>query len=165
MNIVVEGIDGSGKTRLARLISNQVSLDYADRNVLGQGPPKDYLAIVERLKKYLDQTDVVFDRHTAVSQPIYGLMRDDAVLPEELIKQFYSQKPIIIYARCIEDGLKKHQVNLETESQEHLQSLHDNYDRLLAEYDRWAMKHALIWYTEYSQGRQISLMVQGAMGR
>ena len=166
MNVVIEGVDGSGKTKLARIISQQVSLEYVDRARLGHGPPKSWEDVVNRLEQYLLEDTVVFDRHTAVSQPIYGsVLRNDEPLPSALITKFYRQKPVIIYARCISEGLEKHNINPDTESPDHLTALRDNYAQLLTRYDEWALKHAVIWYTDYYQASLIAQMVQGAFRR
>jgi thymidylate kinase len=165
MNVVIEGIDASGKTRLARAVAQQASLEYVDRSRLGHGPPKSPQDVISRLERYLQEDFVVFDRHTAVSQPIYGALREDPPLPAALIDAFYKSNPVIIYARCIQNRLKEHVVNAETDSPKHLTMLYANYDRLLAAYDQWAMKHALIWYTDYRQLKHIGRAVQGILGR
>lgn len=164
MNIVIEGIDGSGKTMLARLISRQLSVDYVDRNSLGSGPPKSYQDIVDRLQRYLQIDGGVFDRHTAISQPIYGILRNDDPLPKDLIDEFYNQKPVIIYARCVDKGLANHRPET-GEDPEHLASLKQEYNRLLSMYDSWAQNFAHIWYRKYEDAKLITRMVQGAIGR
>jgi hypothetical protein len=165
MIVVVEGIDASGKTKLARLISHQCSLDFADRAALGQGPPKNHKEIIDRLERYLQEDMCIFDRHTAISQPIYGALREDPPLPDALIDAFYAKNPVIIYARCVQYGLKNHQINPKTDTVEHMQQLNEHYGALLQAYDRWAMKHALMWYTNYTQGAYIARAVQGILGR
>lgn len=165
MIVVVEGIDGAGKTRLARTISAHISLQFADRKLLGQGPPESPEQMDERIRKYLQEDDVIFDRHPIISQPIYGTMRDDPPINPDYIAAFYAKNPVIIYARCVQDRLKNHEINPDTDSQKHMKMLVENYDQLLQMYDEWAMKHALIWYTDYSQGAYVMRAVQGIMKR
>lgn len=164
MNVVIEGIDGAGKTRLAKFISSQLSIDYVDRDSLGCGPPTSHKDIIDRLERYLQVDGGVFDRHTAISQPIYGTLRDDEPLPEALIHAFYAQKPVIIYARCIDDGLEAHKPDAD-EDPGHLKSLAANYEKLLAMYDKWAANHAHIFYRQYADMKLVTQMVQGAFRR
>ena len=163
MTVIVEGIDGSGKTTLAKHISRDLSIPFMDRDLLGRGVPKSFEEVVERLKKYLATDGVVFDRHTAVSQPIYGIIRNDPILPLELIRGFYSQNNIIIYARCL-TAFSAHKPS-PGDTEEHLKSVATNWQSLLTRYDVWAASNAHIFYRRYEDEKLIIRMVQGAFKR
>jgi len=164
MNVIVEGIDGAGKTMLAKAISRDLSIPFMDRDKLGRGVPKDFAEIVDRAEAYLQEDGVVFDRHTLVSQPIYGVLRNDPLLPTALLDAFYRQKNVIIYARCVDKKLEGH-IPSPGDTEEHLVSLFNNYNRLLTIYDNWALAHTHIWYRNYEDTKLITRFVQGAFKR
>lgn len=78
MRIVIEGIDGVGKSTLAKALAAQIGGALLQTY---PGPPEDE---VEFLKRLIDATllaysnpAVVFDRHPAVSEYVYGLAFED----------------------------------------------------------------------------------------
>lgn len=164
MNVIVEGIDNTGKTTLAKAISRDLSIEFMDRTKLGRGVPTSFEQVVDRAERYLQEDGVVFDRHTCITQPIYGMLRDDPDLPKALLDAFYNEDNIIIYARCTGNVLVGHEPS-PGDTEEHLRDIGDNYGALLAAYDKWAIEHAHIIYTNYNQTKLITRMVGGAFKR
>lgn len=144
MNVVVEGPDNSGKTTLVRYIAPRLGLAVRK----GEGPPhsaEEWAARFEHEPKGY----ALFDRHTAVSEPIYGtILRGVSYASEypELLTQFYAQPRLFIYCRNDTWDLGNHVADHERDSDEHLQALALNHPAICQAYDAWALKYANIVY-------------------
>lgn len=141
MNVVLEGPDGGGKSYLAEAIAEATGM----RIQQGSGPPRRPGEIEQRLRDYDVMEDVVFDRHPAVSQPIYARLRGETMSPEfwGLVDRFYRSQSIIIYCRA--ESPARHVVK-PGENPEHIAAVHDRYPQLLSMYDEWAAKRAHLVY-------------------
>lgn len=141
MNIVLEGPDGGGKSTLAEKISAVTGL----RVQQGSGPPRGVGEIEARMTAYLALDGVVFDRHPAVSQSVYGAMRGEG-FSEEFVRlrdQFYDSGPLMVY--CRSTTASRHVVK-PGESEDHVRLLTLRYSHLVEAYDAWALKHAQLLY-------------------
>lgn len=147
MNIVLEGPDGGGKSTLALHLMEELNRNSSDPYLLqpGEGPPKFIDEINERLRRYALHKNAIFDRHPAVSQPIYSQLREvDNNMPDiDLVCAFYASKPLIIYCRSITAA---HHVVKEGEDPTHIDALTKNYEQLVHLYDVWALQHAHFIY-------------------
>jgi GTPase SAR1 family protein len=143
MNIVVEGVDASGKsTLIKRLVSERPRFVVAS-----EGPPKYAGEMNVRVVKYRQYEDVIFDRHPCVSQPIYGKLRThfDAI-EKTLTEAFYSTRPFFVYCRPnLSRGFDNHVADAH-EDPAHLDAVKHNYMKLLRAYDEWALDHAHVVY-------------------
>lgn len=141
VNVILEGSDGSGKSTLAAYLSGELNI----RVQQGSGPPRHEGEIEQRLRAYLNLDGVIFDRHPAISQPIYGMLRKELLSPEfkAMVSEFYGQPSLIIYCRAT--SLEKHRVK-EGENPDHIAALNDNHAALLAAYDAWAVARANLIY-------------------
>lgn len=135
INIVLEGPDASGKSTLAAYLAN-----HLQRTIIpSEGPEKHPGEINERVRRYQIHKGVIFDRHPCVSQPIYGLLAENTPIDQELLDEFYSSSPILIY--CSGGSFDKHEAT-EHDTADHLKAVEENYDRLARLYESWAVKHA-----------------------
>lgn len=141
MNVILEGPDGSGKSTLAKLIAQLTGLPIQE----GSGPPRRPGEIEDRLERYLGLDGRIFDRHPAVSQPIYARIRGEALSPrfQELVSQFYQRGDLLVYCRATSPD--RHVVK-EGENPEHIRKLTDGYSGLVEGYDQWAVCHAQLIY-------------------
>jgi energy-coupling factor transporter ATP-binding protein EcfA2 len=140
VNVILEGPDGGGKSTLAAHLAGALDMRVQG----GSGPPKSTQEIVDRANAYLKMTDVVFDRHPCVSQPIYGAMRGDPpAITHELLKAFYDSPQLIIY--CRSESSHRHVVK-PGENPEHVEKLTTNYQKLISHYDAWALTRAHLVY-------------------
>lgn len=141
MDIVFEGPDGSGKSTLARHVCDTLALTL----IPGAGPPREPGEIERRLAKYLTITNAVYDRHPAISQPIYGALRGETSSDEfiDLVSQFYYHKPLLVYCRATD--LRRHVVK-PGENPEHIAIVERRHRDLLELYDAWAFEHAHVIY-------------------
>jgi thymidylate kinase len=141
VNVILEGPDGGGKSTLAEYLANQLDL----RIQQGSGPPKHPGEIEERLRAYLDMDGVIFDRHPAISDPIYNVLRGTRESPEfkAMMTEFYGQPSLIIY--CRSTNAARHKVK-EGEHPEHIKMLTEKYERLVQVYDQWALERAHLMY-------------------
>lgn len=70
--IIIEGVDGSGKSTLVQTLAERLELPVAPRVV-----SKDMTPMVD-LRKWTDENlaagfqEMIFDRHRLISEPIYG---------------------------------------------------------------------------------------------
>ena len=143
MNIVLEGPDGAGKSTLAKKIAIATGMSIKG----SEGPAKSFGEINQRVIKYsLLKTCCIFDRHPCVSNDLYN-----AILPtdqpthnikQELIDEFYSSKPFIIYCRPDLEGFATATRSLETDTDEFHRHIAENYERLIKLYDYWALHNA-----------------------
>ena len=135
--IVIEGIDSTGKSTLAVEFASIHGLNIQE----SEGPAKSFEEIHHRIDRYSNMVDTIFVRHPCVSQPIYSVIHPTPVdIRTEVLEAFYELKPFFIYCdpgpRC-----PKH-VPKPGEDPIFIQSIADNYDKLLAHYRRWAIAHA-----------------------
>lgn len=137
MNIVLEGIDDTGKSTLATHLCWRYNLSIVRSEGPSQGPEE----MADRCARYARMHDVIFDRHPCVSEPIYGAHREASFHPTpEAIKQFYDQKPVFIY--CEPTRPPHLEAKSACDTPEHLDMVKIRYDELLAMYRTWALKHA-----------------------
>jgi hypothetical protein len=145
MTIIIEGIDASGKSTLAKYLSIELGLTIQE----SEGPPKYRGELDERIVKYfklMAAGRTLFVRHPCVSQPIYGLLRvkSDAIDPAH-ITEFYGNDPFFIYCDPGKRGLSSHEVKPE-EDPEHVAAVEEKYALLLVHYRMWAMERAHLVY-------------------
>lgn len=141
MNVVLEGPDGAGKSYLAEAIARATGM----RVQQGSGPPKQPGEIERRMVDYSFMEDAVFDRHPAVSQPIYARIRGEDMSPEfwRLVDGFYRARPVVVY--CRSESPARHVVK-PGENPAHVAAVHERYPALVAAYDEWATRHAHLLY-------------------
>lgn len=66
-NIIVEGIDGTGKSYLVKILSELLQMEAHWPG----GPPSDDIDMVNRLNWQLNQDNTIFDRLTCISEACY----------------------------------------------------------------------------------------------
>lgn len=142
--IVLEGVDASGKSTLAKIISERFGWPIQP----SEGPPHFPGEMNQRVEKYMHQGPRIYDRHPCVSQIIYGKMRSHLdPIDDWRIDLFYKSCPIFIYCEPGNKGLNGHvHKPNQYDSPEHLANVDKNYDALLVEYRRWAIDHANFIY-------------------
>jgi thymidylate kinase len=162
MNVIIEGPDNSGKSTLARAISERINWPIWEK----EGKPPTFEDTVKKIERYLreiPQEGIIIDRHPIVSQMVYGsTVRKDPQVPRELMREFSAQRHLIIYARCIHLGLQGHKAS-PTDTPEHLEQLREKYVKILTAYDFWALRCAHIIYNNWRQVPLIVRMCEGAL--
>jgi hypothetical protein len=161
-NIILEGPDNAGKSTLAKFLRRAIQWPLKDR----EGKPPSRRSMIDKVERYLNIDGYIIDRHVVISQTIYGqALRDDLPIPFDLVSAFYAQPNLIIYCRCIDQGLEGHQPTMHegglADTVDHCVELERNYERLIQLYDEWAIRHAHIVYTRYDQMEWILSMVRG----
>lgn len=143
MAIIIEGIDNSGKSTLARIVAKRLGLLLVE----SEGPPKYAGEMNHRVERYRAMSRPLFVRHPCVSQVIYGRLRgEENSISTDLIREFYDQGHLFIYCDPLGRGLQGHVVKDGHDSSAHLKAIEDEYGNLLAMYRDWAFHHAHIVY-------------------
>lgn len=155
MHIVLEGPDNSGKSTLARFLSDTLNLPVQ----ASEGPEKFPGEINQRVSGYLQLPRTIFDRHPCVSQEIYRHYNGTTSINQANLNYFYNSCPIFIYCDTSRD-LKTHVVK-DHDSKEHLELLRLNHTEIVLQYRVWAMKHANILYRINDSMARISAMIRG----
>lgn len=144
--IILEGIDGSGKTTLGNIVAKHFLANFQ----LGEGPPRKGEDINDRIRHYLNrQGPWVFDRHPVVSQSIYNMMGSNPQkVDPELYQRFHADpRNIFIYCDPLERGLANATSDHPTaDTPEYIAELESKYLLLLAAYRSWACQHAHLVY-------------------
>lgn len=140
--IVIEGMDNSGKSTLARAFGEYMTMRVQE----SEGPPKSDDEINTRVDEYADMKDTIFVRHPVVSNAIYGKFRleGDPITPGRAMI-FYESNPLLIYCDAAMRGLDGH-IEKDHDSVDHMKMVNDKYNNLLQEYRLWAAQRAHFIY-------------------
>ena len=158
MNIILEGPDHTGKSTLAKAISEATGWPIKDK----EGRPATQLLLFEKFRKYEAIEGMIIDRHPIISQSVYGIIRGDKQIPREFSNNFFNrQDDIVIYCRCERD-LVDHEPS-DTDTPEHLKMIEEQRDRVFSIYDNWATLCAHILYNRYEDLELTVAMVEGAL--
>lgn len=160
MHIVLEGPDNAGKSTLATKLSERLNLTIQHSG----GPSKYKGEVNERADSYNADTDPkIFDRHPCVSQNIYvcALGTGGELVTAERVKEFYDNKPLIIYCRN-NGSLDGHQQS-EHSSEEYFNKVEKNYEALCELYDHWGVRHAHMIYRIGDDVNQLVKAIKGAI--
>jgi GTPase SAR1 family protein len=142
--IVIEGMDNSGKSTLARYLAENMKTEIQE----SEGPPQSRTEINDRIRRYQKAKNTIFVRHPCVSNIIYDITRppeERNLIDEALIDEFYDSDPTFIYCDPQERRMQGHLVK-EHDSVEHLDRVHRYYPMLLSYYREWAINYAHIIY-------------------
>lgn len=157
MNIMLEGIDNSGKSTLASMLSQAIYMPI----LKGTRMPTFELTL-EKIRSYLGIENVIMDRHPIISEMIYGRLRDHPPISSHLLTGFNLQTKIVVYCRCVGKGMEGH-LPSPSDTPDHLEAVQKRYDELLAAYDEWALRGAHIIYHEYWQAELVIHFIKGAV--
>lgn len=151
-SVILEGPDGGGKSTLAERLSKALGMTVQQ----GSGPPRGPGEIETRTRQYLELKGVVFDRHPAVSQYIYGRMRAEPMSQEflGLVAAFYRAPGVCIYCRSTSPD--RHVVK-DSDNPDHVAMLTAKYQELVRAYDIWALGRADLVWTFAPQPRMSSV--------
>jgi len=131
--IIIEGMDNSGKTKLAESLSYKFNLEVMKRS----GPPKNREAfILDTLELLTLDPEVIYDRHPIISEGVYGpVLRDTNVFESEGTHwEFYMDRliknnPLLIYCRPPDTKI------LSFGSREQMEGVREKARRLIDRYD------------------------------
>lgn len=146
--VIFEGPDGGGKSTLIEHVKSKMVIDAC---IVSEGPEKYKGEMDDRVRRYhalaraQRNAPLIFDRHPCISQPIYGLIHNQPPPAVELVNYLYAFKPFIIYCRPM--GGPNHTASeAEWDTPEFLANVDRNFDKLVAEYDAWSLRHANLTY-------------------
>jgi GTPase SAR1 family protein len=169
MLIVIEGMDGTGKTTLAKKLQEKFPQFEYQKPVPSEGPEgqtADYMInwMADRFKEIRSGANYIMDRINLVSEEIYGpICRGGSRLGADsitnvrmidLMSKFFSLHPIIIYCRpdndTIIDNLKNDGVFQMSGVLENSEKLIDAYDRFFGAWEKAGVPVIVYDYTEDS---------------
>lgn len=160
MNIVIEGIDASGKSSLAQVLAAGLGMEIIE----SEGPEKEPGELNARVNRYFQHHQAIFVRHPCVSDPIYSKGRGRAsAIADHLIDRFYTQRNLFVYCDPLKRGLKGHIIKKAVDTDAHTKMLADNYGMLLTAYRDWALYHAHILYRIGDGADRIGQLIQGVL--
>jgi len=136
--IILEGIDGSGKSTLSKILTESIDLipHHSNRT---EGLCQERILIDSSKKNY------VFDRSFIISESIYGpILRGTSPYKIDfMIDYLTSLNPLIVYLRPptgLLEGRRKYvlfdKTKPETKPLEHRKIIWENYHRILRNYDQ-----------------------------
>lgn len=157
MNVILEGPDNCGKSTLALAIHEATGLPIKEK----EGRPNTWPAMLEKIRKYETIDGHIIDRHPIISQSVYGLLRNDPEIPDELLDRFFDRRDLIIYCRCLR-SLDDHEAS-PTDTPEHLTMIDARAQEVLDTYDNWAAICANIIYSQYAQTEMVVAMVKAVL--
>lgn len=134
MLVVIEGVDGSGKTTLCEKIREAIKPYFAIlRHSQRPKTPEDLTNILSWITYIPDTMDVVIDRYPLISESIYGpVFRQRDLFTESGIDIPYHLNRIdrIVYCRPPMHYIKH---NMHVQAQ--MSGVHDKIDELVTRYD------------------------------
>lgn len=133
--IVLEGVDGSGKTTLAKILSRDLELPIASRVVKSEeGPPPKQELVKWLYKELADETPKIYDRFPIYSDPIYtAILKREPNIGKGAVRYFHENyTPFLVlcdpgWSKVKESALNEPQMDgVHT----HLESLYSQYRKL-----------------------------------
>jgi len=146
--VIVEGPDNAGKSTLIAHLAATLGLSY----VPGEGPAKSTEEINERVMRYAQKDNVIFDRHPCISQPLYNQFRTGGPeIERSFIDDLYRRDDVLfVYCRGrpgVEGHvIKAHDSQTDAMGTRHEDTVRDNYLAICRAYDEWALKWAHVSY-------------------
>lgn len=148
--IVIEGMDNSGKSTLARSMAAYMKLVVQE----SEGPPliepmhdpTGEIEINERVDRYQAMEGRLFVRHPVISNAIYGKFREEGnPITLDRTALFYEARPVLIYCDAGERGFEGHELKAH-DTERHQNLLMRRKDELLTAYRLWAAQYATFVY-------------------
>lgn len=144
-NVIIEGPDATGKSTLARFLSNRLSMPIQE----SEGAPKSYEELSDRITRYSTIDNTIFVRHPLISNPIYDTLRlldgKNAVGTPKI--SLYKNNPIFISCAPTSSILPAVHTPNANDTEEHLNQVQKFYLHLCQMYKRWADYNAHLHYT------------------
>lgn len=151
-NIVIEGPDFVGKTTLGKALLDKLSrpefaIPWMYRH---SGGSSDYpKVLLERMIAQMERTYAIFDRHSAISEQVYGrVIRHGPLFPRDVGFYFLEElNPLVVYCigRVTQTELKELSVKSHKPKQ-FVRSVIENYSEIATEY-REVMNHLTTYGT------------------
>lgn len=145
-NIVIEGVDASGKSTLANFLSIKLRMPVKE----SEGPTRNVTDFLERASRYEQLENTIIVRHPHVSESIYGTARgtyDDYTKDPRFQKSLgrYSQsRPLTIH--CMSPTFPFHHEIKAHDTDDHVKLLIDNKALICGLYRAWAQLDADFHY-------------------
>lgn len=161
-NIIVEGLDNSGKSTLVKYLSEELGWDICQ----GQGPSRFIGDMTSRVNALLLEDNRIFDRHPVVTNLIYDFGRMKMGMPidpisVDLAARFYKTRPLFIYCDPLYRRMEGHVFRKATDLPTHIHMVEECYDLLLVEYRRWAFEKADLFYRIGGSMTRIKQLIVG----
>lgn len=157
MNLVIEGPDASGKSTLARYLSNALHRPI----VHSPGPEKYPGEVNERIREWAKFERVIFDRHPVVSQYIYSHFNGTTPVDERLSFDFYESRPLIIFCTTRIELPHKEKAH---DSPENLKVITDHADGIKRRYNEWALDHSHMIFRPGMEMKSALAAIRGFIG-
>lgn len=144
--IVVEGVDGSGKTNLVSRLCESFDIDWEEKVVDKDTNPIGSISFKGWVENDLRQWPraAIYDRHRLISEPIYApIMRgrladgfDDPMWFSRQLRMFWKAHPVVIYCMPPPDVVAANVAREDTENEAVCKSIATLYWLYHADYCR-----------------------------
>ena len=155
MNIIIEGCDGAGKSTLATFLQRGLGMGVQG----SEGPGRSETEINQRVERYAEYTDTIFDRHPCVSQLIYNKFREGPKITLPNMQLFLKRLPKTMVIYCADADFDAQQFKSH-DTPEHINMMRDNFDYLVEQYEDWAIMYANIIYRKNHYTEQLLHMIE-----
>jgi predicted HAD superfamily Cof-like phosphohydrolase len=150
MAIIIEGMDATGKSTLAKAVASHFNLKIKE----SEGPPVSRDELHHRVTRYNNMVDTLFVRHPCVSHNIYNICH---TVPFTLdVGDFYHHGHTFIY--CAPTNL--HHIAKPGEDETFIAEVGLASDQIRRMYNMWAIQHAHIIYHLGDDPQRIIDMLQ-----
>lgn len=147
MNIILEGPDASGKSTLATRLSDR----FTDMMIRpSPGKPRDRFEAPTRAMIELQQDKMIFDRHTALSECVYGQFRPEgntmpwSITNTLLYHPAVRRRHIIVW--CVgETDLSNHEIK-DHDDLDHIDMVNANHAAIVSAYRNLLKDRADVQY-------------------
>lgn len=156
-NIVIEGVDASGKSTLANFLSIKLRMPVKE----SEGPTRHITDFLERTSRYEQLENTIIVRHPHVSESIYGTARGtyDAYTKDprfqESLGRYAQLRPLTIH--CMPPTISLHHKIKAHDTDDHIKLLQTHKHAICGLYRAWAQLDADFHYQiGYSMHRLLS---------
>jgi len=131
--IVVEGMDNSGKSTLAKYLHEtlELPLEHSPKPPFMGTPVEDWLAWIE-VSLTPDTSFYIYDRYPIVSEMVYGpVLRGYSLLGEDYLTRWRMANPLIVYCRPPQSRI------FSFGNREQMVGIKENKERLYEAYEKY----------------------------
>lgn len=163
--LIIEGPDNAGKTTLANYLSQELGIPIHHFGA----PPENFTQLLSRVIFCMNNKDhFIYDRIPLVSEHVYSILRNRNLIHElynngeQHYKDLRETNPILIYCRPPVKKMLEGHKGKEHDTQEHLDFVRDNAQKLIDRYDQLMDDEHMppYWVFDYTEQSRENILEQ-----